>query len=128
MSNGGNWDGTTWKVGLSDTEVFPVGTMLSVSKVKGQYQVEVTEAGDCPPTTNPLQAEVVDKQLVTEEFTVECDPSGTLYVSTATRIGSAHIGGSVEPSSASAKAAPMGNGDPAGTYTAEEEGGGAVEG
>ena len=126
MSNGGNWDGTTWKVGLSDTEVFPVGTVLTVSKTAGQYSVKVTEAGSCPPSTNPLQADVVDKQLVTEEFTVECDPSGPLYVATATRIGSKHIGGSVEPSSG-AKAAPMGNGDPAGTYTAEEEGGGAVD-
>jgi len=123
MSNGGNWDGTAWRVGLSDTEVFPTGTMLNVSKTTGQYWVQVTEAAGCPPNTNPLQADVVDKQLVTEEFTVACDPSGTRYVATATRIGSTHIGGSVEPASAGAGAGKMGNGTPAGTYTAEEEGG-----
>ena len=123
MSNGNNWDGTTWTVGLSDTEVFPVGTVLTVSKTEGQYSVEVTEAGSCPPNTNPLQADVVDKQLVTQEFTVECDAKGTRYKATATRISSTHIGGSVEPAGAAAKAITMGNGTPAGTYTAEEEGG-----
>jgi hypothetical protein len=124
MSNG--FAGKSWKVGLSDTPVFPPGTVLTITAAGADYEVTVTNAGACHPDTNPLSATVSNGLLTTEPFTVACQPGGLEYQATATYISERRIAGAVEPAGGG-RTEDEDEGTPAGTYTAEEEGGGGVE-
>ena len=125
--------GKAFKVGLSDTQVFPKGTVLAISEGTsfGTYLVTVSDAGDCPPKKNPLDATAKDGRLTTEVFTVACQPPEQHFQATAVMLTSKRMGGAVEAAAASEGRArgrkDEDNGNPTGTYTAEEEGGGDVE-
>jgi hypothetical protein len=129
-----DFEGKKFKVGLSDTPVFPKDTVLTISEGGGfgSYLVTVTNAGECPPHKNPLDATAKDGRLTTEAFTVACEPPESQYRATAAMITSKRIAGAVVPATSSEDRArgrkeKETNGNPTGTYTAEEEGGGDVE-
>jgi hypothetical protein len=87
-----------WLVDLSNTAVFPAGTHLRISRQGSDYLIDVVDAGPCAPTTDPLTA--------TATFVV---------------IGPRRLAGQVDY----ATAPRVMNGNPTGTWTAEEEGGDA---
>ncbi len=121
MSDG--FAGKSWKVGLSNTPVFPPGTVLTISAAGADYQVTVSNAGDCHPDTNPLSATASNGLLTTQTFTLPktCQIGGLEYRATAALIGDRHIAGAVELANLGYEE--VTNGNPTGTYTAEEEGG-----
>lgn len=130
MSQNGDWDDTKWAVGLSNTEVLATGTKLSVKWHKGgDYFIKIKSAGSCPPVTDEVRAhEDKNGRLVSDPFAVQCQPADQKYYLTMTHLDANNIGGAVAPEGSSfvSRRRDVGegtNGDPAGTYTAEEEGG-----
>lgn len=110
-----------WKVQLSSTNVFPPGTVLLITPQGEGYSVDVSDAGSCAPETNPLAAVEEDGRLVSQAFTSKCETSGSDYHATFAVIGPRRLAGEVDFA-----ATKLLNGNPTGTYTAEEEGGGDV--
>lgn len=122
MSNGNQFPGK-YRVNLSDTDVFPDGTVFKFNFQSGDdYTIEVTSPGSCAPTTDPLQGSLADGLLETAPFGVGCD--GGQYKARFVRISSRILGGEVQPATQAQAAGVPDDGTPAGTYTAEEEGGG----
>jgi hypothetical protein len=110
-----------WLVDLSNTAVFPAGTHLRISRQGSDYLIDVVDAGPCAPTTDPLTATDQDGMLVSQEFESGCETSGTQYTATFVVIGPRRLAGQVDY----ATAPRVMNGNPTGTWTAEEEGGDA---
>jgi hypothetical protein len=127
-----------WKVILTQSDVFPLLSMFEITMDANEnFIIQFDPNGQCVPASNPLTATTDAGNLVSLSFAVSC--LGGNYKIRMLPVVDGRCNGIVQPmpagtGTASATAATkkkrkkeVEGGDPVGTWTAEEQGGGDVE-